>query len=72
MALEEITLEQLNPEEFIDQQVAAIRAAVGDEIAINALSGGVDSAVVTMLGHKALGDRLKTYFIEAQHPRRFI
>jgi len=33
-------------------------------IAINALSGGVDSSVVTMLGHKALGDNLKTCFIE--------
>ena len=33
-------------------------------MAINALSGGVDSSVVTMLGHRALGGRLKTYFID--------
>ncbi|OGP68911.1 MAG: ExsB family transcriptional regulator [Deltaproteobacteria bacterium RBG_19FT_COMBO_43_11] len=33
-------------------------------MAINALSGGVDSSVVTALGHKALGGRLKTYFID--------
>jgi GMP synthase (glutamine-hydrolysing) len=33
-------------------------------LAINALSGGVDSSVVTMLGHRALGDRLKTVFID--------
>jgi GMP synthase (glutamine-hydrolysing) len=39
-------------------------ATVGSELCVNALSGGVDSSVVTMLGHKALGDRLKTYFID--------
>ena len=33
-------------------------------MAVNALSGGVDSSVVTMLGHLALGKRLKNYFIE--------
>jgi GMP synthase (glutamine-hydrolysing) len=33
-------------------------------LAINALSGGVDSSTVTMLGNRALGDRLKTYFID--------
>ena len=64
MAIEEITLEAMNAGQFIEDQVVAIRDAVPDQIAINALSGGVDSAVVTMLGHKALGDRLKTYFID--------
>ena len=42
----------------------AISETVGDGLAINALSGGVDSSAVTMLGHRALGDRLKTYFID--------
>ncbi len=64
MAIEEIMLRALKPKAFIERQVAEISAAVGDGLAVNALSGGVDSAVVTMLGHKALGDRLKTYFIE--------
>ena len=64
MSISEITLEELNAEEFIKKQVAALSSAVGDEIAINALSGGVDSSVVTLLGHRAFGDRLKTYFIE--------
>jgi len=64
MSTEEITLEELNPQEFIDRQVAALKEAVGDGVAINALSGGVDSSVVTLLGHKALGDNLKTYFVE--------
>lgn len=33
-------------------------------MAINALSGGVDSSVVTLLGHRALGKRLRTVFIQ--------
>ncbi len=49
---------------FIEEQIAAIREAVGDGIAINALSGGVDSSVVTVLGHRGLGDRLRTVFID--------
>lgn len=64
MSISEITLEELNAQEFIDKQVAALASAVGDEIAISALSGGVDSSVVTLLGHRAFGDRLKTYFID--------
>ena len=64
MSISEITLEELNAEEFIEKQVSALSSAVGDAIAINALSGGVDSSVVTLLGHRAFGDRLKTYFID--------
>jgi GMP synthase (glutamine-hydrolysing) len=60
----EIKTVDLNPQEFIAEKIKEIAAAVGDGIAINALSGGVDSAVVTLLGHKALGARLKTYFID--------
>jgi len=65
MDIKEITLEALDTEQFIANQVKEIASAVGDGVAINALSGGVDSSVVTMLGHKALGDRLKTYFIDS-------
>lgn len=64
MKIEEIKIEELKPEEFIRNKVDEISSIVGDGLAINALSGGVDSSAVTMLGHKALGDRLKTYFIE--------
>jgi GMP synthase (glutamine-hydrolysing) len=51
-------------QEFIREQVEDIRKSVGDGIAVNALSGGVDSSVVTVLGHRALGDRLKTFFVD--------
>ncbi len=49
---------------FVEERVADIRKAVGDGLAINALSGGVDSSAVTMLGHRALGKRLRTVFID--------
>jgi GMP synthase (glutamine-hydrolysing) len=62
--IQEITAQLLDPEQFIDEKVKEINVAVGDGMAINALSGGVDSSTVTMLGHKALGERLRTVFIE--------
>jgi GMP synthase (glutamine-hydrolysing) len=60
----EITEQQLSTDQFIEEKVNEIREAVGEGTAINALSGGVDSSVVTMLGHRALGERLRTVFIE--------
>jgi GMP synthase (glutamine-hydrolysing) len=62
--IEEIRLQELNPEKFISERTQEIRVAVGGDIAINALSGGVDSSVVTMLGHLALGRKLRTVFVE--------
>jgi len=62
--IDEITAQALNTERFINEKVQEIKGVVGDAMAINALSGGVDSSTVTMLGHRALGDHLKTVFIE--------
>jgi len=64
MKIKEIKPEKLNPEKFIKDKVEYISSVVGDGYAINALSGGVDSSVVTMLGHKALGNEMETYIIE--------
>ncbi len=64
MAIKETKLEELNPEQFIEQQVRNISEAVGDGLAVNALSGGVDSSTVTILGHRALGRRLLTVFVD--------
>jgi len=50
---------------FVEEQIAQIKRTVGDAKAINALSGGVDSSLVTILGHRALGDRLKSVFIDS-------
>ena len=63
MQIKEIRCNDLNTKEFIEDKIEAISSAVGNGLAINALSGGVDSSTVTMLGFKALGNRLKTYFI---------
>ena len=49
---------------FIDEQIADIKKTVGNAKAINALSGGVDSSTVTVLGHRALGSQLQTIFID--------
>ncbi|MCX5714809.1 MAG: ExsB family transcriptional regulator [Candidatus Omnitrophica bacterium] len=62
--VKEITVTQLDTQEFIKEKVSEVSQVVGNGVAINALSGGVDSSAVTMLGHKALGDRLKTYFVD--------
>ena len=62
--ISEITSKKLNTDLFIDAKITEIKNAVGSGIAINALSGGVDSSTVTMIGHRALGSRLKTVFIE--------
>lgn len=62
--IKEITALELNTESFINEKVKEIKETVGDRIAINALSGGVDSSTVTMMGHHALGDQLKTIFVD--------
>lgn len=43
---------------FIDEQIAAVRAQVGDKKVLLALSGGVDSSVVAALLIKAIGKQL--------------
>jgi GMP synthase (glutamine-hydrolysing) len=64
MDIREIKLKHLKPKAFILEQAECIRKTVGSGAAVVALSGGVDSSVVTVLGHLALGKRLKAYFIE--------
>ncbi len=52
-----ITTKEL-AEKFIDEQIAAVRAQVGDKKVLLALSGGVDSSVVAALLIKAIGKQL--------------
>ncbi|MEQ6375563.1 glutamine-hydrolyzing GMP synthase [Bacillaceae bacterium S4-13-56] len=53
-----------NMENFIDLEVEKIRAEVGDQKVLCALSGGVDSSVVAALLHKAIGDQLTCIFVD--------
>ena len=53
-----------SPASVIEEQVARIRAQVGDGHAICGLSGGVDSSVAALLVHRAIGDRLTCVFVD--------
>lgn len=50
--------------DFIDLQIAKIREQVGDDQVLLGLSGGVDSSVVGVLLHKAIGDQLTCIFVD--------
>jgi GMP synthase (glutamine-hydrolysing) len=49
---------------FIDEQVAAIRAEVGDKKVLCAVSGGVDSSVMAALLIKAIGHNAVCVFVD--------
>ena len=49
---------------FIEEQVSAIRKQVGKQKVLVALSGGVDSSVVAVLIHRAVGDQLTCMFVD--------
>ncbi|MFC1939496.1 glutamine-hydrolyzing GMP synthase [Chloroflexota bacterium] len=48
---------------FIDESIAKIKTQVGKGKVISALSGGVDSSVVAILIHRAIGDQLTCIFV---------
>ncbi|NRA24018.1 MAG: glutamine-hydrolyzing GMP synthase, partial [Oleispira sp.] len=52
------------PAKIIEDQIARVRAQVGDRKVLLGLSGGVDSSVVAALLHKAIGDQLTCVFVD--------
>ena len=55
---------------FKDEAIAAVRKQVGDGKVICGLSGGVDSSVVAVLLHEAIGDQLTCVFVDTGMMRK--
>jgi len=53
-----------SPASIVEEQIASIRAQVGDAKVICGLSGGVDSSVAALLVHRAIGDQLTCVFVD--------
>lgn len=49
---------------IIDEQIALIREQVGQDGVLLGLSGGVDSSVLAVLLHQAIGDQLTCVFVD--------
>ncbi|WP_396612103.1 glutamine-hydrolyzing GMP synthase [Haloferax sp. S1W] len=54
----------VNVDEFIEDATASIRDQIGDEHAIIALSGGVDSSVAATLAYEAVGEQLTPVYVD--------
>jgi len=70
-----MALREIDPEEFVERQTKEIKKAVGEERALVAVSGGVDSTTCAVLTHRAIGDNLLCVmlddaFMRAGEPER--
>ncbi len=52
------------PDQFVETSVAALKAKLGNDKVVMALSGGVDSTVAAVLVHKAIGKNLYCIFVD--------
>lgn len=51
-------MEKFDPESFVEARIEELRKAIGNERALVAVSGGVDSTTCAVLTHKAIGENL--------------
>ncbi|SEW22784.1 glutamine-hydrolyzing GMP synthase [Natrinema salifodinae] len=54
----------VDTETFVPDAIAEIDEEIGDENAVIALSGGVDSSVAAALAYEAIGDRLTPVYVD--------
>lgn len=52
-------------QETVDNLIEDIKESIGEEKAVCALSGGVDSSVAALLVHKAIGKNLESVYIDS-------
>jgi GMP synthase (glutamine-hydrolysing) len=52
------------PASFVENTIATLKAALGDDKIVLALSGGVDSSVAALLLHRAVGKNLTCVFVD--------
>ncbi|MEM2875042.1 MAG: glutamine-hydrolyzing GMP synthase [Candidatus Hadarchaeales archaeon] len=55
---------KFDPRAFVDEKIEYIRREVGGDRAVAATSGGVDSMVTAVLGHRAIGKQLTVVFLD--------
>ncbi|MGB1696960.1 MAG: glutamine-hydrolyzing GMP synthase [Thermoplasmatota archaeon] len=59
-----------NAEEFVQEQIEAVRKQVGDKTAVIAVSGGVDSTVAAAIVKEAIGDQLHAIYVNTGFMRK--
>ncbi|MEM1565552.1 MAG: ATP-binding protein [Candidatus Bathyarchaeia archaeon] len=57
-------MESFDPKKFVETQVEAIRKAIGNQKALVAVSGGVDSSTCAVLTRRAIGENLVCVFLD--------
>ena len=58
------SIQEWSAEAFVETTVKELREQIGDDRVILGLSGGVDSSVVAVLLHRAIGDQLTCIFVD--------
>jgi GMP synthase (glutamine-hydrolysing) len=57
-------VEAFSPKTFVENAIAELKKSIGDEKALVAVSGGVDSASCAVLTHKAIGENLACVILD--------